>query len=290
MLTPKGEKEKTMLYKQIILIGLIGILSISPASARRYKTWDKMSQAEKTAYMLRKGRAEVSDAVNKFYEEDMTTHLKNMHEKLETIVGDTRGSSNKAEQVCLTFASANHQTRSGEAFLAQAFFNPENGHLLRVVTGNGHTAYYVVRGTLQVDVDEKDVANFTADLKDLSDSPYRELVEQSIEAIRLFGPDYLQTDCRYNVSLNAYQFDGAFDAVSQLNGKPYYAVMFFCDQGEHRLKMPFTAHVAIWEDTGKIWKITFGNGESITFLHRSYDEVKHDKDRRIVPWEEWNIQ
>ena len=268
------------------MVGLMSLLGVSFSWSQTYKTWHQLSEAEKKAYMERKGREKILEETKG---QEAKTTLQAMQGRFETIA-NTRAGGDSQKLICLTFTSKEYKATRGKPFLGKAFFNPRNGHLISVEMGNGLKIGYKTYGSLRIPVGndtENGQVNYTAQLRDLADSPYKTLVEQSLEAIRIFGPDYLQSDCRYNVSLNPYRFDGEYNSVSLLNGKPYYAVMFLCDMDKHKLKMPFTAHVAIWKDSGKIWKITFGNGESISFVNRPYEEVRHDKDHRIVPWEEW---
>lgn len=120
---------------------------------------------------------------------------------------------------------------------------------------------------------------------DLSQAEVDKIVKSAWDVIKEFGPEYYRPGTSYTLSESIYESDGEYDCVSQNNGRKFLEILFPYDLHREMFEEWFLAAVFFWKDTKEPWKVTYGNGKSITFMKIPYKRMKLLKEHEIVPYQ-----
>ena len=258
----------------IVVLGMTLSAYVIPVCAQSAKDWDKMSVSEKNEFMQKRARELVLEKLWKYYPE---ANVANCATTMLSRIGQVSNTEFKARSLekatCVTFTSDVHQTRSGDGYIGKVYFDPDTGSPVEVKFGNGKGYSIMVFGNAR----GNSLLNYNGYPRNVSFSSYKPVVEKGVEALQAFALDYYQPDARYNVSESRYWYDGKYNAVSAMNGKWYYTVLFFDNAGIGSSRLPYAARVNIGKDTNEVWLIELGDGKRALFINQSYEEMKEEK-------------
>lgn len=116
------------------------------------------------------------------------------------------------------------------------------------------------------------------------------LTTLSRKVIRTFGPGYYRKGTRPIITDEVFASNDQREEVARNVGRKYYKVTFPYDKSKETLDFDFSAYVNIWQDTGEVIEVIFGNGYGRNFFFIPYKEAVKDKTSiRPVPYQQATI-
>ncbi len=113
------------------------------------------------------------------------------------------------------------------------------------------------------------------------------LLRVAKEGIMEYGPDYYREyekpEIKYNRVINGNK-NFADEEVEQYRNRYYYTVKYSYDESKESFNTDYSAWVFIWEDTGKVFQIYFGNGLGLRELDIP-ETVVDPKGIKKMTWE-----
>lgn len=273
-----------MFMRTVIILLLLGILAasniISVSAQEGKKTWKTMSKTEKEEYMYRTameyyveygGGTYNSSRIGKFSEE-VNSNVK------------TRSKGTK-NVIRITFPKSKQSRAGVQAFAVD--FDKDTGLMVGMRLPDGQMGKVMTLGTPDF---TNDKINYNGMVTNKNQSPYKDIVNKCLEAIKTCGPDFYPLCYSYNVANTYFKGDGIYNSVTKQNGREYYLILFNYDLNKISLPTIIAAEVCMWRDTEEIWKIRFGNGEELVFLDTSYSNVKTQKGHKVIRLKEGELK
>lgn len=89
------------------------------------------------------------------------------------------------------------------------------------------------------------------------------LLRVAKEGIMKYGPDYYREygkpEIEYNCVVDSNK-NFAYEDIKKYRNKYYYSIKYHYNESEESFNTDYSAWVFIWANTGKVFKIYFGNG------------------------------
>lgn len=258
---------------KIILSILIALCFPMSALLAQQEAWEKMTEKEKQAYMLKLSYEIIQEFGPGYYRADAPYVFET--DKYDTGAPDLKQYVGKELRV-VKFLYDKSKEMFETDYLAKVAFWGDSGKPLDVMFGCNLGVTFARVPYVKQKAEEHTVVRFeradtprfvmtSEKAKALTRSDEAKIVERCVELIKKYGPDYYDPNAKCDISEAVYSLDGKRDCVSQNNGREYYLITFDYDLNKKLMKNYFSAAVRMWKDTGEVWNITFGNGEEFNF-------------------------
>ena len=257
---------------RIILSILIALFFPLTSLFAQEKAWEKMTEKEKQAYMLKMSYEIIQEFGPGYYRADAPYVFET--DKYDTGAQDL--AKNIGKELCIVkFLYDKSKEMFETDYLAKVAFWADSGKPLDVIFGcnlgitfarvpyekqktEKHTVIPFYQATPRfIKVSEK--------AKSVTGPEEKKIVERCVELIKKYGPDYYNPEANHNIAEAVYRSDGKNKPMPENNGREYYLITFDYDLNKVLMKNYFSAAIRMWKDTGEVWNITFGNGEEFNF-------------------------
>lgn len=258
---------------RIILSILIALFFPLTSLFAQEKAWEKMTEKEKQAYMLKMSYEIIQEFGPGYYRADAPYVFET--DKYDTGASDLAKNIGKELRI-VKFLYDKSKEMFETDYLAKVAFWADSGKPLDVMFGcNLGVTFARVPYEKQktekhtvIQFEKADTPRFVIvpeKTKAVTTPEETKIVERCVELIKKYGPDYYNPDANHNIAEAVYSSDGKNKPMPENNGREYYLVTFDYDLNKVLMKNYFSAAIRMWKDTGEVWNITFGNGEEFNF-------------------------
>jgi len=112
------------------------------------------------------------------------------------------------------------------------------------------------------------------------------LLRVAREVVMKHGPDYYRDVAPPVIERRIINEDSNWSLWTAFPGRIYYTVTYLYDEAIESFSMDYAARVEIWENTGLVFGVIFGNGHGLCDLDDPEVWPQERKDReRVMPFE-----